>query len=72
MIKINDRFSLSRGRSGWTVHQKSLGTYRGKPVERVKKSHHTNMLKAMEYIQDIELGDCKDLKEVIRLLRKPL
>lgn len=72
MIKINDRFSMSRTSKGWTVYEHSQGTLKGKVVDRVKNSYHPSMQAAMEHIRDVESGECETLDEILKILRKPI
>jgi hypothetical protein len=72
MIKISDRFSISRSGRCWTVYERSLGTHKGKPIERVKKTYHSSMQRSMEHIRDIECGDCETLEQILAILRKPI
>lgn len=70
MIKVSDRFEISRDNYCWTLHEWKDGTSKkGGPVRTRTKRYYSTLEQVAGVIIDRSLGDCKTLEEVIDLLR---
>lgn len=70
-IKFGKAFEFSKYSGGWRlVHTRSgINTKTKEPCVGVDKTYHSTLSGVANTILDLSLGKCKDMEEILKLLR---
>ena len=71
MIKINDDFSITNDRSGWTVHH-SYATTNPKTKEATSKTipkYFATLAQSCNYVLDNSLKSCESITELLEQIQ---
>lgn len=66
MIRINDRFSIHNGDSGWELHETYMGTdgKTGEPKEQIRKTYPGRLWVALSMVIEECGTDAEDVAEL--------
>ncbi len=67
MIKINNKFEISRDKHGWQLHEWKDGLNKDKEPTRTKRTtYHPNLIQICDVVIDREAGCANTMEEVLK------
>jgi hypothetical protein len=69
-IKINDNYTISNDRIGWSLETTRDGEDKeGKPKRQTKTTYHGDLEQCVRAIVDRACGECDNLEELYQMLQ---